>query len=320
MNFINEIIALFDKSERINNKDIKRLAEQHNITDLMIVKEAVETAIVLLARNVASEKTTVLERFRKIVDIYEKQPFLSQRTSVSIKLQQYSTPVPYAFLVGMLAKGNRTISNCTVLEPSAGNGALTVLFDKKNVVVNELDDTRLENLKKQGFKRVYNLDALTELDQIPEKANTVVINPPFGALPSNIKTTEYKNLTLDQVMAIKAIEKNDGCRAAIILGGHVEFDNYGRITGAKNKVFYSYLYRNYKVETIIYIDGDMYKKQGTRFPTRIIVINGKAKDGGRVAPLKSDADNVVKTYDELFLRVAKVLATELSNNLKKGLK
>jgi hypothetical protein len=114
--------------------------------------------------------------------------------------------------------------------------------------------------------------------------------------------------TLDHVMAIRALDcmKDDG-RAAIIIGGHTEWDSEGRIRAGKNRIFFSYLYRHYHVADVINIDGDLYSRQGTSFNVRLILINGRKSSPEGYPPLKDTDDTAVKDFETLFSRVSAVI-------------
>lgn len=113
---INGIVELRKMADECGLKDVKD-------TDL---QELAETAIVQRARGIASsESTNNAEKFKRIKKLYENQPSLNQRDSERVMKQQYSTPAPYAFLADMYVKGNgKEIKSA--LEPSAGNGMLTI--------------------------------------------------------------------------------------------------------------------------------------------------------------------------------------------------
>ncbi len=105
-----------------------------------------------------------------------------------------------------------------------------------------------------------------------------------------MKFGEYSIKGLEKQMALNALNSmNDNGRAAIIIGGNTEYNENGSIKGA-DKAFFNYLYNNYNVIGVINLGGDLYAKQGTRFPVRLILINGRKMRGDVVyAPVKSKA-------------------------------
>ena len=288
---INGIVELRKMADECGLKDVKD-------TDL---QELAETAIVQRARGIASsESTNNAEKFKRIKKLYENQPSLNLRDSERVMKQQYSTPAPYAFLADMYVKGNgKEIKSA--LEPSAGNGMLTIGLPKDAVHVNDIDAQRLENLRRQGFKNVTSQDGTQPFAD--KDVDVVVTNPPFGsAIPKEYDG--YKISSLEGQMAINALEsmKDDG-RAAIIIGGKTEYAKNGSLN-PKDKAFLGYLYSHYNVEDVINVDGSLYAKQGTSYPTRIILINGRRLDENIFPPVKDKARaETVKDYDELYKRI-----------------
>lgn len=287
----NGIVELRKIAERVGLKDIKD-------TDL---QELAETAIVKRARGVASsESTNDAVKFERIKTLYENQPSLNQRDSERVMKQQYSTPAPYAFLADMYVKGNGKVIE-SALEPSAGNGMLTIGLPMDKVHVNDIDSQRLANLRRQGFKNVTSQDGTQPFAD--KDVDVVVTNPPFGSATPK-EYDGYKISSLEGQMAINALEsmKDDG-RAAIIIGGKTEYAKNGSLN-PKDKAFLGYLYSHYNVEDVINVDGGLYAKQGTSYPTRIILINGRRLDENAFPPVKDKARaEAVKDYDELYKRI-----------------
>lgn len=267
-------------------------------TDL---QELAETAVIGLARQYASSKAMSDDvKFAKIKELYNRQPSLNQRDSDRVEKQQYSTPAPYAYLADMYVKGGgKEIKSA--LEPSAGNGMLTIGLPMDKVHVNDIDEARLLNLHRQGFKNITSQDGTQPFAD--KDVDVVVTNPPFGtATPKEYDG--YKISSLEGQMAINALEsmKDDG-RAAIIIGGKTEYAKNGSLN-PKDKAFLGYLYSHYNVEDVINVDGSLYAKQGTTYPTRIILINGRRLDENSFPPVKDKARaEAVKDYNELYKRI-----------------
>lgn len=288
---INGIVELRKMAEECGLKDSKD-------TDL---QELAETAIVKRARGIASsESTNNAKKFELIKKLYENQPSLNQRDSERVMKGQFSTPAPYAFVADMYVKGNGKVIE-SVLEPSAGNGMLTIGLPVDKVHVNDIDDTRLLNLNRQGFGKVTSQDGTQPFNVKP--VDIVITNPPFGsATPRDYDG--YNISSLEGQMAINALDsmKGDG-RAAIIIGGNTEYAKNGSLR-PKDKAFLGYLYSHYNVEDVINVDGSLFAKQGTTFPTRMILINGRRLNENTFPPVKDKARaETVKDYDELYKRI-----------------
>ena len=282
--------------------ELRKIAERHGLKDIKDtdLQELAETAIVMKARGIASsESTNDAVKFERTKKLYENQPSLNQRDSERVMKQQYSTPAPYAFLADMYVKAGIEVKSA--LEPSAGNGMLTIGLPKDAVHVNDIDAQRLANLQRQGFKNITSQDGTQPFAD--NDVDVVVTNPPFGsATPRDYDG--YTISSLEGQMAINALESmKDNGRAAIIIGGKTEYAKNGSLN-PKDKAFLGYLYSHYNVEDVINVDGSLYAKQGTTYPTRIILINGRRFDENAYPPVKDKARaEAVKSYDELYKRI-----------------
>lgn len=305
--FINRIQTVLSMGEfKTGIAGMRKIAEDCGLegvkdTDL---QELVETAVVGMARRYATSKAMSDDvKFAKIKLLYKRQPSLNQRDSERVMKQQYSTPAPYAYLADMYVKGKGKVIE-SALEPSAGNGMLTIGLPMDKVHVNDIDAQRLANLRRQGFKNVTSQDGTQPFAD--KDVDVVVTNPPFGSATPK-EYDGYKISSLEGQMAINALEsmKDDG-RAAIIIGGKTEYAKNGSLN-PKDKAFLGYLYSHYNVEDVINVDGSLYAKQGTSYPTRIILINGRRNydpENKVFPPVEKDARaETVKDYDELYKRI-----------------
>ena len=282
--------------------ELRKIAERHGLKDIKDtdLQELAEVAIVMKARGIASsESTNDAVKFERIKKLYENQPSLNQRDSERVMKQQYSTPAPYAFLADMYVKAGMEVKSA--LEPSAGNGMLTIGLPKDAVHVNDIDAQRLANLQRQGFKNITSQDGTQPFAD--KDVDVIVTNPPFGSATPK-EYDGYKISSLEGQMAINALESmKDNGRAAIIIGGKTEYAKNGSLN-TKDKALLGYLYSHYKVEDVINVDGSLYAKQGTTYPTRIILINGRRYDENAYPPVKDKARaEAVKSYDELYTRI-----------------
>jgi hypothetical protein len=333
--YISRIQADLKQTIRHNKTSIESIAKGFGITNKNLVKEFTELAIVLNAREIAQDdKLTTYEKYLDIVALYQSQVNLSMRTSMSVLMQQYSTPAPISFLASsyvlksqtlsgykafkniVKASSDKIVGNAHVhpnyqgtplyLEPSAGNGLLTIALPYSQTYVNELDDVRLSNLKEQPFAKVSSWDALNPPYAYDKKFNGVVSNPPFGTLSEPILFGKFKIKRLEHAMCLKALRcMKDNGKAALIIGGHTTWDDHGRVTAGQNRIFLNYLYHFYNVEDIIPINGKkLYSRQGTSFNTRLILIDGAKFKPDGAAPLKNNLHStMVNSHEELWDRV-----------------
>jgi len=238
--------------------------------------------------------------YEYIVNLYQNQPTLDVQSVLSKSNNAYSTPLPIAFLAGMLA---RVKSTTTVLDPTGGNGMLVVAANPQNVTTIELDPHRAENMRLMQIGNVIDGDVFEKLKDLrDQEVDVVLANPPFGALstPDNVPSwngQNYKIGTLDQAIAAKSLRAmaNNG-RAVLILGAHPK---PGTITST-DRVFLNWLYGNYNVADHYEIAGGLYRKQGANWPLRVLVIAGRNQTDN-VYPIDSTVDRIT-TFDELWSR------------------
>jgi hypothetical protein len=351
--YISRIQIDLKQDIRHSKTSIEKLAKGYGITNKNLVKEFTELAIILNAREIAHDSSlTTYEKYLDIAALYQSQVNLSMRTSMSVLMQQYSTPAPISFLASSYVLRNENLSggykafnklapknNSKIvgnahryhnyknesplyLEPSAGNGLLTIALPYSQTYVNELDDVRLENLKDQPFAKVSSWDALQPPFAFDRKFDGVVSNPPFGTLSEAILFGKFKIKRLEHAMCLKALRcMKDTGKAALIIGGHTTWDEQDRVTGGQNRIFLNYLYHFYNVDDIILINGKkLYSRQGTSINTRLILINGAKDKPDSAAPLKNKLHStVVDSHEELWDRVGLDREQKTSGNNQKSL-
>ena len=283
-------------------------------TDILL-QELVEDGLVRAAREVVGRKgRDSRASYDLICKLYEMQPTIAARSSNRIKMQQYSTPLPMAWIANRFAMANK--ADGKVLEPTAGNGMLVFTVPVEQVRANELDETRLDNLREQGFAEVTQQDA-TEPFAGGMQYDAVIANPPFGKR----EAVEYDGKMipgLDPQITLNALAsmKDDG-RAAIIIGGNMEYAINGAIKSMKP--IFTYLYDHYKVKGVIDKSGGLYAKQGTTFPTRMILIDGRRSNEERAQtavypPVESKAIRKAESFDDLYEIINEVLNSKEKTN------
>ncbi len=309
--FVTRVLSDMTRKVSHNKRSIEKLALSFGIIDRTQVKELTELAIVNRARELAHESGTILERFNNIVDLYHSQVNLSHRTSHSILLQQYSTPAPIGFLAGIFCEIDKLqFTGGFAFEPSAGNGLLTIAAKPERVVVNEIDPVRNRNLQTQGYSAVESKDATAPFLDKRKRFAAILTNPPFGMMDKPVMQESFPIRPLEHLMALRALDcMEDSGRAAIIIGGHTRWDKKGRIQAGKQRIFLNYLYSRYNVAAVININGHkLFSKQGTAFPTRLILIKGRKKTPSGNAPVYNEArDKVLYFFDDLYDRVMEAM-------------
>ncbi|WP_297920698.1 strawberry notch C-terminal domain-containing protein, partial [uncultured Agitococcus sp.] len=265
-----------------NNVNLRKMVAEFDgkEVDNYRLKEAQEMLEAAIARHsrdiVASNHNGDASTFNQLVDAYNKQPNLNIRTSTSVENQAYSTPAPLAFVAAKMANIGK---NTTVYEPTAGNGMLLITALPENATVNEMESTRFNNLKDQGFN-AHQGDALKAIENgvvKPNSQDAIITNPPFGSIKENGKTVKvavdgYKIGKIDHLIAVEALKamKPNGT-AAIIIGADMV---QGGIS-TDDRIFFNWLYENYNVVGHFEVDGKLYSRQGASWPVRVIIVHGK---------------------------------------------
>lgn len=252
--------------------------------------EAIEAGIVIAARQIIKDGKNPADIFDQLVDLYERQPNLSVRSSTSVANQAYSTPAPLAYVASELAGiTNKT----TVLEPTAGNGMLLIAANPDKVTANELDKGRFDALKSIMPGADITQGNALDMDIENNAFDAVIANPPFG------KVGEISNIDHDIVLKSLVGMKEDG-RAVLIVGGVQATTEEGRREGYRSNAkrnFYYELYNLYNVVDHFTAGGNMYAKQGTTYPVDVIVIDGVGKSS-RDLPA-ADLPELITTYEQL---------------------
>jgi len=275
--------------------------------DPRAIDEAYEYAQVLRAHDLAWEAGCTHDaKWQQFLAHYDRQLAIAQRDTTVKQCQQYSTPLPLCYLLGRYLGLDQP--GC-YYEPTAGNGSLAITADPQHVIVNELDaGPRLAALQDQGFRQVWNEDALDVPVQHRDwlrRMDAVIMNPPFATLSQAVRYHGYKISKLEHLITLRSLElMKDAGRAALIIGGHNFHDNYGRIRtalSACDAIFFNYLYAYYHVVANIDVDGALYKKQGTTFPVRVLLIEGRNPNPneGFAAPRNPSQVQRANTWEEL---------------------
>ena len=125
---------------------------------------------------------TAVDVLDKLQAFAERLPVQSYRSEAQVALQQFSTPLPLAFLAGIAARAGAAD---IVLEPSAGNGLLAwhAARGGSRLVLNELDAGRRASLG-EAFPRaaISGCDAelIDDLLAPALRPDVVLMNPPFA--------------------------------------------------------------------------------------------------------------------------------------------
>ncbi|WP_230967161.1 hypothetical protein [Nostoc commune] len=143
--------------------------------------EAVEVAAILYLRQKGLSENP-LEQLQLLKSLC---PTHSRRTQEQIQLQQFSTPLPLAYLVAM---AGQVTSDDLVLEPSAGTGILAQFakLQGASLMLNELAEGRTKILRRLfPGTPLFSVNAEQINDYLAGKTqpSVMLMNPPFSASP-----------------------------------------------------------------------------------------------------------------------------------------
>jgi len=244
--------------------------------------DACEAATVLFLRKygkaIFRKAGTPAARLSALTKIASLLPTHTRRSAESQTFQQFSTPIP----LGLVAAHATAITPTDrVLEPSAGTGLLAILAEIAGgaLVLNELAETRA-GLLDFLFPTipVTRFDAAQIDDHLDPAAtpSVVLMNPPFSAMANvegRVADTTYRHV------ASALARLAPGGRLVTITGASFAPDN--QVWGDA----FVRLQERGRVVFSAAIDGSVYAKHGTTFPTRLTVIDKRPANDPTVFPV-----------------------------------
>lgn len=244
--------------------------------------EACEVATVLFLRKYGKalfrKAASPAARLSVLAKIAALLPTHTRRSEASQALQQFSTPLPLG-LAALTAAG--ITPDDRVLEPSAGTGLLAILAQAAgaSLILNELADTRAELLAALfPAIPVTRFDAAQIDDHLDSVSvpSVVLMNPPFSVMAhvsGRVADAGFRHIA----SALNRLAP--GGRLVAITGANVgpelpDWRDAFTALQARGRVLFSAA-----------IDGAVYAKHGTTFPTRLTVIDKRPADDPTVFPV-----------------------------------
>lgn len=229
---------------------------------------------------------------QRLANLKDRLPTQSIRAGEKESKQQYSTPPDYSFAATWAA--NLDPSD-RVLEPSAGTGSFVV--DAMNagvdkVWVNELSERRADMLRTLAPDGVFTENAEHIDALLPTVDPTVVLmNPPFSVSPGMEGTRVIEAGSRHVEAALNKL--HDGGRLIAIVGKGMSPD------APRFRDWWRKIAAQYDIRANIGVDGSIYRKYGTTFDTRLLVIDKNAPSGRApvVAEVKTAAEIVEALKD-----------------------
>lgn len=256
--------------------------------------EATEAAQVLFLRkfrSIASRAQAPQSALAMLTKVARLPPTHTRRSEESQALQQFSTPIPLAY-VASRAAGIAPAD--TVLEPSAGTGLMAIFAELAGarLALNEYAAAR-HSLLQQLFPGVpVSQHDAAHIDDYLERSirpSVVLMNPPFSAgvhVEGRVADAAWRHLT----SAVARL--TPGGRLVAITGASLSPDNpawrdaFVRLQGQGTVLFTAA------------IDGSIYARHGTTMETRLTVIDKiPAEDPAQLAPSKGTARDLETLLD-----------------------
>lgn len=205
--------------------------------------------------------------------IARRIPTHTRRSQSGQSLQQFSTPLPLAYVAAQAACMR---ADDRVLEPSAGTGMLAIHAELAGatVVLNELDCGRAEFLAHlfPGLS-VTRHDAASIDDRLDGaiRPDVVLMNPPFSAVAGVERPMRDAAL---RHLASALARLRDGGRLVAIVGANCSPE------AAAWRDAFGALQQTAALRFSAAISGRVYAKHGTTMPTRLLVFDKVPHAGG----------------------------------------
>ncbi len=269
---IEQVAGIVDSERKISNKELIEICKGAGVfdsnIDVHIYHEIAETALNLLilkkyGRDLLAS-TDPSEAVLTVLRPLQKQlPTQTWRSETQIAYQQFSTPVPIAYLAANLLNIR---PDETVLEPSCGTGCLAVwaFAAGAKVITNEIDPRRRRAASALGFEP-YSVDAEFIDDLLPGHLlpDIVLANPPFSSTGGRVKNNSLDFGFRHIESALRRLKK--GGRFAVILGEN------GSPRSRNGNRFWQYISPEIQVRASIELPGREFYSNGTSVKTTLIL-------------------------------------------------
>jgi len=210
----------------------------------------------------------------------------TRRSEQQIRLQQFSTPLAFATMVvraAAIRKGE------TVLEPSAGTGALAAFAARAGgtFLLNEIDPFRQRLLRALFGGEVTDHDGehIDDLLQTPVLPDVVVMNPPFA---SSVDRSRDKHIAAKHLIAAAKRLAPGGRLVAIMPPG---------FTPERDAAHWSRACGLLTPRLALTMPGQVYRKLGTSVETQLMVFDKVQEDGEMIRVPVRDLDEALAYVD-----------------------
>jgi len=255
--------------------------------------DAAEAAAVMVLRD----GLTPRHGLDAILKVASLEPSQTKRSAEQVRLQQFSTPLPYAWVAVQAASLQ---SSDVVLEPSAGLGALAVFtlpyrVSSRGLYLNEIAPVRADLLERI-FPTVpvsrHNAEQIR--DRMPDlRPSVVVMNPPFSRSPGMKRIR--RDADLRHIRSAYSALQDGGRLVAITSEGchpaGAEWDGFFQGEKITPSLVFS-----------AGVSGKVYTCRGTTYDSRLTVIDkvdvpaGEVFNPGRFADTVEDLHELVQEF------------------------
>jgi predicted RNA methylase len=245
--------------------------------------EAIEVAQILYLRHLgikilSQQPQVVVQQLEELTALC---PTHTRRSEESVQLQQFSTPLPLAYLV---AKAGFIQATDLVLEPSTGTGLLAQMAKLRgaSLMLNELAPDRSKILRRLfPGTPLFSVNAEQINDYLAGQTqpSVVLMNPPFSASPKiNSRNPDATKSHINSALQRLA----DGGRLVTITANWFSPNN-----PTWRETFVRW-HSEARVLMSVGVNGKVYSKHGTQIDTRITVIDKVPADNHRQIPCISE--------------------------------
>lgn len=212
----------------------------------------------------------------------------TRRSEQQIRLQQFSTPLPYAALV---ARAAAIRSDETFLEPSAGTGALAgfALRTGGKPMLNAIDPFRRALLEAVFAVEVAGHDAehIDDLLATPDLPGVIVMNPPFA---SSVDRSRDRRVAAKHLIAAAKRLAPGGRLVAIMPTG---------LSPERDAAHWARASAIAKPRLALTIPGHAYRKLGTTVETQLMVFDKVQEEVAFVRAVAGDLEAAQHIVDDI---------------------
>lgn len=226
----------------------------------------------------------------RLVHMATRLPTETRRSEAQIRLQQFSTPLPYAFVAyqaATLRKGDH------VLEPSAGTGAMVFAASRAGIslTLNEIDPFRASLMSLVFDQEISSHDGehIDDLLDHRVQPDVVLMNPPFSS--SESRSGDSRIAARHLVAAAKRLAA----------GGRLVAIMPKAFSAAGQSTWWERLGGIVTPRLSLHMPGRVYRKMGTSVDTQLLICDKVPADDKTFQSLE------VSTLNAAFEHVSNLL-------------